>query len=231
MPERMYKILLVEDDEALGYVLSEYLKINKFNIEWVKSGKEAIKTLETYTFDLVILDVTLPDLDGFRISEQIKTLQPNLPFIFLTARSMKIDVLKGFSLGAVDYIKKPIDEDELVARIRAITTRVIPATNSVKSDGIYEIGDFQFNSWLQTLHHPKREISLTSRESELLAYLVTNRNELCGHKEILMDIWGRNDYFNKKSLNVFISHLRKYLSLDPKVQIENVHNRGFVLKF
>ncbi len=125
MNESNFKILLVEDDESLGYVLSEYLKINSFDIRWSKSAAEAISILNKETFDLAILDVTLPDTDGFSLAKQIKTHFPRLPFLFLTARSMKIDVLKGFASGAVDYLKKPIDEDELVARINAILARVV----------------------------------------------------------------------------------------------------------
>lgn len=231
MRKKIYNILLVEDDQALGYVLTEYLKIHDFDVKWANSGKNAMAMLDANSFDLVILDVTLPDQDGFVVSEQLRMRHPNLPFLFLTARSMKIDVLKGFSKGAVDYIKKPIDEDELVARIKAITSRVSPSSEPEKVDETYKIGDFLFNNRQQLLIHPEERVSLTSRETELLYYLATHKNQLCSHKDILLDIWGESDYFNKKSLNVFISHLRKYLARDSSVTIENIHNRGYILKY
>ena len=230
MNKTTFKILLVEDDEALGYVLSEYLKINSFEIKWSKSAAVALSTLNKDTFDLAILDVTLPDTDGFRLAKQIKTQFPRLPFLFLTARSMKIDVLKGFAQGAVDYLKKPIDEDELVARINAILTRVVVSEKTKEVEPHYKIGLYLFNKELQTLSRDGELRSLTAREADVLLYLVTHRNQLCSYKNILLDIWGENDYFNKKSLNVFISHLRRYLSDDPGVRIDNIHNRGFILR-
>lgn len=230
MNDRKFKILLVEDDESLGYVLSEYLMINSFDIRWSKSATDVISILKQEAFDLVILDVTLPDMDGFNLAKQIKAHYPGLPFLFLTARSMKIDVLRGFAHGAVDYLKKPIDEDELVARIRAILTRVVVSEKTKKSEPYHQIGMFQFDSKQQTLTREGTYKSLTARESEVLFYLVTHRNELCTYKNILLEIWGENDYFNKKSLNVFISHLRKYLADDPAIRIDNIHNRGFILR-
>ncbi|KAA3623844.1 MAG: DNA-binding response regulator [Flavobacterium sp.] len=230
MNESNFKILLVEDDESLGYVLSEYLKINSFDIRWSKSAAEAISILYKDTFDLAILDVTLPDTDGFSLAKEIKTQFPRLPFLFLTARSMKIDVLKGFAQGAVDYLKKPIDEDELVARINAILARVVASEKTKKIEPQYQIGLYLFNMDQQTLSREGEYKSLTARESEVLLYLVNHRNQLCSYQNILLDIWGENDYFNKKSLNVFISHLRRYLSDDPDVRIDNIHNRGFILR-
>jgi DNA-binding response OmpR family regulator len=231
MNKTKYKILLVEDDESLGYVLSEYLKINAFHLRWAKNASEAIKKLEQHSFDLAILDVTLPDMDGFALSRQIKAQFPRLPFIFLTARSMKIDVLKGFAEGAVDYLKKPIDEDELVARINAILSRVVDSEKGKNEQELFQIGTYQFNSAQQSLNLDGQYKSLTARETEVLRYLATHRNELCSYKNILIHIWGENDYFNKKSLNVFISHLRKYLAGDSSVRIDNIHNRGFILRY
>lgn len=222
------KILLVEDDESLGYLLSEYLKIKGFEIEWVNRGKLALDKLEKENFSLVILDLMLPDIDGFEIAGIMKETAPEIPFLFLTARSLKIDVLKGFSLGAVDYIKKPIDEEELVVRIQAILSRLQPA--KLPEQEFLKIGDYELDTNTQQLRHNQENYSLTSREAELLAHLIEHKNQLASHKEILVKLWGENDYFNRKSLNVFISRLRKYLQHDGNLSIENVHGKGFILK-
>ncbi|AVR46253.1 DNA-binding response regulator [Christiangramia fulva] len=226
------KILLVEDDDALGYLLSEYLKIKNFSVEWAKNGKSALEILrKNQDFNLAILDVMLPDIDGFDLAGRLQKDFPNLPFLFLTARSLKIDVLKGFSLGAVDYLKKPIDEEELVARIEAILSRMgTDQGTENQPKETYKIGEYTFDSQNQELKHEKESISLTGRESEILEFLIIHKNQLSSHKELLTKIWGKDDYFNRKSLNVFISHLRKYLQKDPHLSIENVHKRGFILK-
>jgi len=230
MPNEKKKIMLVEDDATLGYLLSEYLIMNGFELFWAKNGVDCLKTLRQNNFHLVILDIMLPDIDGFSLANNIKSSFPNLPFIFLTARSLKVDVLKGFSLGAVDYLKKPIDEEELVVRIKTLLSRLEKPDQDKIADEIYDVGDYQFNTLNQELVYEGKSINITNRESELLRHLVIHKNTLCTHKEILTRIWGKNDYFNKKSLNVFITHLRKYLNRDPRIKLENVHNRGFILK-
>lgn len=231
MLDKMNKILLVEDDDSLGYLLSEYLKIKGFDVLWAQTGEKALDLIEVHAYDMVILDVMLPDIDGFTLAKKLKADYPRLPFIFLTARSLKIDVLKGFSLGAVDYLKKPIDEEELVARIQALLSRLHPVEQvSQSQDAEHKIGKYTFNSKNQELFFEDTVIALTVRENELLLYLLQNKNSLCSHKDILNLLWGKNDYFNRKSLNVFISHLRKYLSQDSEVKIENMHKRGFILR-
>jgi DNA-binding response OmpR family regulator len=223
------KIILIEDDETLGYLLSEYLKMNQFEVFWAKNGVICLKMLEQNTFDLAILDIMLPDIDGFSLAQNIKSLHPDMPFIFLTARSLKVDVLKGFSVGAIDYLKKPIDEEELVVRIKSLLSRLEPNQDKQNQE-IYRLGNYIFNTLNQELDYKDKRINLTNRESQLLQHLVIHKNTLCTHKDILTQIWGKNDYFNKKSLNVFITHLRKYLNKDAKIKLENVHNRGFILK-
>lgn len=224
------KIMLLEDDETLGYLLQEYLNMNEFEVYWAKTGDEGWKMLEQHSYDLAILDVMLPDIDGFSFAKKINAINPNLPFLFLTARSLKIDILKGFSLGAVDYLKKPIDEEVLVVRIKALLSRLKNNVETQDDDDAFTLGKYTFDAVNQQLHYKDEVITLTKRESELLHYLVTNKNRICTHKEILNHLWGKNDYFNRKSLNVFITHLRKYLSKDWTIKIENVHNRGFIFK-
>ncbi|WP_417363417.1 response regulator transcription factor [Galbibacter sp.] len=223
------RILLVEDDNSLGYLLSEYLSMKNFQLEWVTNGAEALGILNQKAFDLIIMDVMMPEMNGFTLASKVKDEFPSIPFIFLTARSLKIDVLKGFSLGAVDYLKKPIEEEELVVRIEALLSRLHQGDKE-NVQGPHQIGAYLFNSKNQHLQYGDTMITLTSRESELLLFLWRNKNQLSLHKDILIKIWGKNDYFNRKSLNVFISHLRKYLKHDPSISIENVHNKGFILK-
>ena len=223
-------ILLVEDDESLGYLLSEYLKMKDFEITWSKKSDEVLTLIEKHDFDLIILDVMMPGMDGFTLAAKIKQSFAVIPFIFLTARSLKVDVLKGFSLGAVDYLKKPIDEEELVVRINTLLKTLQTNQTGSFNRSRFELGNYIYNHDNQQLTFKKKVIQLTVRENTLLYLLVSKQNEICTHKEILNSIWGKNDYFNKKSLNVFISRLRKYLSEDPAITIENIHNQGFILK-
>lgn len=227
------KILLVEDDESLGYLLSEYLKMKDFEVTWTKNGLEGLAAMDKYLFDLAILDVMMPEMDGFTLAREIKQKHSKCPFIFLTSRSMKIDVLKGFSLGAVDYLKKPIDEEELVIRLKTLLNTLSAAKPSESRDSKsnLEVGEYSFDPELLELRHQDGDIQkLTKREGQVLTLLVRKKNDLCSHKEILHSIWGKNDFFNKKSLNVFVSHLRKYLAKDVSIRIDNLHNQGFVLR-
>lgn len=223
-------ILLVEDDASLGYLLTEYLKMKDLHVVWTKNGKEGLAQVEKYPFDLCIIDVMMPEMDGFTLAGHIQRNHPETPFLFLTARSLKIDVLKGFALGAVDYLKKPIDEEELVVRIKNLLSRIGKTEEILQKKDKYLLGRYTFFPEKLQLVYDGEVTHLTSRENELLTYLLNHRNKLCRHKDILTLLWGRNDYFNRKSLNVFISRLRKYLSRDPSVQIDNIHNQGFLLR-
>lgn len=227
--DNTYKLILVEDDASLGYLLSEYLGMKGFTVSWAKDAKDALLKVNANVFDLAILDVMLPDMDGFELSQKIKSVNPQLPFLFLTARSLKIDVLKGFSLGAVDYLKKPIDEEELVVRIHALLSRLSSQPQD-EQESTYKIGEYMLDTDRFELKYKDEEIKLTGKEFDLLSLLAMNLNQLCTHKEILTTIWDKNDYFNKKSLNVFISHLRKHLAKDSRISIVNVNRRGFMLR-
>ena len=226
------KILLVEDDESLGYLLSEYLRMKDFDIIWKKNGSSALKILEQNYFDLIILDVMMPDMDGFTLANKIKYQFTETPFIFLTSRSLKIDVLKGFALGAVDYLKKPIDEEELVVRLNTLLNTLSVKKSLLKNSTTkFTLGKYIFNKDnLQLVYKDNVVQQLTFRENKLLYLLVLQQNQLCTHKDILNNIWGKYDFFSKKSLNVFISRLRKYLKKDSSIKIENIHNQGFILK-
>jgi DNA-binding response OmpR family regulator len=222
-------LLLVEDDTSVGYLLSEYLKMKGYGVVWAQNGTEGLAALEAGAFDLAIVDVMMPGMDGFTFAGQLRKKGLQLPFIFLTARSMKIDVLKGFALGAVDYLKKPIDEEELLVRIENHLNRlkligVPPAAEQ------FPVGEYVFNPHNFSLTLGEEVKTLTTRERDVLWYLVSRKHQLCTHQEILTKLWGKADYFNRKSLNVFITKLRTYLSEDPAVKIENIHGQGFVLR-
>ena len=221
-------ILLLEDDTTLGYILQEYLEMKGFSITWRKNAKDALKEFEQYRFDLCILDVMLPDLDGFSVAQTIKLKNKDCPIIFLTAKSLKVDKLKGFNIGAEDYITKPVDEEELVARIQVALRRYNP--NNEASEQFY-IGAYTFDFANQALKFQnKLEKTLTEKESLLLKLLCQSQGKLLSRKVVLNTIWQKNDYFNRRSMDVFISRLRKYLSKDPNILIENVYGSGFIFK-
>lgn len=223
----MTKILLVEDDSTLGYILKEYLEMKDFSVTWTKNGVEGLQALTQSTFDLCVLDVMMPEMDGFTMAQEARKLGHSIPLLFLTAKSLKVDVLKGFSLGADDYIIKPVEEEELVARIQAILKRSNNASQQETS--LFSIGDYEFDSSNQKLSYQGEDKYLTERESQVLKLLCMNKGNLLSRQYVLQAIWGKSDYFNRRSMDVFISKLRKYLSKDERIQIMNVHGSGFIL--
>jgi DNA-binding response OmpR family regulator len=222
----MEAILLLEDDPSFGYILSEYLKMKAFSVTWVKSAELALQAIERNTFQLAILDIMLPGMDGFELATIIKQENPQLPFIFLSAKSLKIDQLKGFQLGAFDYITKPVDEELLVAKIKALLAQ---QRKPIAEKQTYSIGDYTFLPATFQLQHGTSGRKLTAREAELLQLLCRHQGTLLSRKKALLQIWGSNDEFSRKSMDVFISRLRKYLSADARISIENVHSKGFIL--
>lgn len=225
----MNRILLVEDDQNLGYILKEYLQMNDLAVEWVKDGEAGMEAFESSKFDLCILDIMMPKKDGFEVAKEIKAISPNMPLIFLTAKSLKIDKLKGFKAGCDDYIIKPVDEEELIARIHAVLRR----SNSLrKVKDQYRIGSFTFDPKCQKLESDAatEPIQLTQKESKVLHMLCISYGELVESDHILKELWGQNDYFKRRSMDVYISKLRKYLSVDSNVKVTNVHGKGYILE-
>ena len=220
------EILLVEDNPTLGYALTEYLKMQDMQVTLCQDGEEGEKVFRQQRFDLCIIDVMLPRQDGFGLAAKIRQLQPGMPFIFLTARGMKVDKLKGFRLGADDYIVKPVDEEELVARIRAVLRR---ATDPVSAPADNQLGIFSIDWTRRLLLTDGQEKQLTEREAGLLKMLVESKHQLLRREIALKKLWGRNDYFNRRSMDVHIARLRKYLKDDTGLSIVNVHGKGFVL--
>ena len=221
-------IYLVEDDQSIGYMLAEYLKLRDFQVEWLTTPSDCLEKIKSTRPDLFILDVTLPEMDGFQLGHRIRESYENIPLIFLTARSLKIDVLKGFSMGADDYIIKPVDEEELIARIRAVLKRY--KNVSVPSQAMIQLASTTFYADKQELNTRGEIHKLTRREAQLLNHFFTRPEELITAAEILNNIWGKNDFFNRRSMDVFISRLRKKLENDPNLSIDNIHGQGFILK-
>jgi DNA-binding response OmpR family regulator len=226
--ENTPKILLAEDHEPLGFALKEYLEWKGFAVSWARAGDQALAHFERYPVDLCVLDVMMPGRDGFELAAAIKQRNPRLPIIFLTARSLKADVLKGFGLGADDYIVKPVDEEELVARIHAVLRRAAP--ESAAPAETFAIGRYCFDFANQKLSLDGQERLLTEREAHLLRLLCEYRGRLLPRQEVLKSLWNQNDYFTRRSMDVFVSRLRKYLADDPQIEIQNVYGSGFILQ-
>jgi DNA-binding response OmpR family regulator len=224
------RILYVEDDINLGFVTTDNLSLQGFNVTHCTDGQEALKCFRAHVFDLCIVDVMLPSLDGFELSRRIRAINHQIPILFLTARNMKEDRLEGLRTGADDYLTKPFSLEELNLKIRIFLRRsalVMPNTEPQ----IFTLGNYELNfSNLKLLHIPSGKIqNLTLREGELVKLFFKSPNKLLAREEILIPLWGNNDYFNGRSLDVFISRLRKYLSQDERLKLENVHKVGFML--
>ncbi|MEP1095468.1 MAG: response regulator transcription factor [Cyclobacteriaceae bacterium] len=223
----MNRILLVEDDHNLGYILSEYLQMHDFDVDWSKNGQDGANVFSQKKYDLCILDVMMPKKDGFTLASEMKSLHPEIPLIFLTAKSLKVDKLKGFKVGCDDYIVKPVDEEELIARIRAVLKRS-SFSNTDQSE--FQIGIFSFDSSKQILAGVSGKQKLTKKESEILHLLCRAKGDLLETDQILRVLWNGSNYFNRRSMDVFISKLRKYLKDDPNLKISNVHGKGYILE-
>lgn len=222
------KILLCEDDENLGMLLREYLNAKGFNTTLCADGELGYQAFVKDKFDLCVFDVMMPRKDGFTLAKEIKQLNKDVPIIFLTARNMKEDVYLGFELGADDYLTKPFSMEELTYRIEAVIRRSSKLKNKERTS--YKIGDFGFETQKQTLTFKDGEpIKLTTKESELLALLCMNVGEILQRDYALKTIWVDDNYFNARSMDVYITKLRKHLKNDPKVEIINVHGKGYKL--
>jgi len=227
MSEERFKILLAEDDLNLGVLLVDYLESEGFDVKLCKDGEVALKAFLGNRFDLCLLDVMMPKMDGFTLAKEIRLTDKKIPLIFITAKSLKEDKLKGYGLGADDYITKPFDEEELLWKVRAVIRR-IPENKGEGSTGVNSIGKYIFDFNNQSLTLDGRTKRITERESEILNYLAAHRNNLVKREDLLKDLWGENDYFLGRSLDVFITKIRKYLKDDPGLSIENVFGVGFI---
>jgi two-component system OmpR family response regulator len=223
------KILLAEDDNNLGNLLKEYLEAKNYSASWAKNGKEGFDLFKKGSYDLCLLDVMMPLKDGFTLAKEIRAQNKTIPIVFLTAKSMKEDAIEGFTVGADDYITKPFSMEELLLRLNAILRRTknqVTADNNIKA---FEIGKYKFDYENQTLALGKKEQGLTTKEAELLRLLCLHKNDVLDRNFALNAIWKDDNYFNSRSMDVFVTRLRKYLKDDPKVEIINIHGKGFKL--
>jgi DNA-binding response OmpR family regulator len=224
-----YKILLVEDDPNLGYILHENLELQGFAVTLCADGEQALAVYHREMFDLCLIDVMLPKKDGFTLAREIRQTDEKTPIIFLTAKSLKDDRIEGFKIGGDDYVIKPFSMEELVLRMQAVLKRTKFSASENKDKQTFDIGKYSFNYEQQNLQIGGRQQKLTSKESELLKLLCLHLNDILERELALKLVWGKDSYFNARSMDVFISKLRKYLQEDKNVEILNVHGRGFKL--
>ncbi len=222
------RILLAEDDENLGSLLKEYLNIKGYETELYPDGNKAFKGFIKEHFDLCILDIMMPGKDGFTVAKEIRLINSDIPIIFLTAKSLKEDVLEGFTIGADDYITKPFSMEELLYRIEAILRRTKHGLDGGSLD-VFQLGNYNFDARKQLLTYGKKVQKLTTKESELLKLLCNNKNKVLERNFALRTIWIDDNYFNARSMDVFITKLRKYLKDEPSIEIINVHGKGYKL--
>jgi DNA-binding response OmpR family regulator len=227
----MKKILLVEDDPNLGMLLQDYLQLKgKFTVVLCKDGEEGLRAFTRDKFDLCILDVMMPKKDGFSLAKDIRKINPAVPIIFATAKAMMEDKTEAFNLGGDDYITKPFRIEELLLRINALLKRVANQDNSEGNEpAVFNIGDYQFDYTGQMISKNGSSQKVSTKEADLLRLLCLKKNSVLTREEALLSIWHDDNYFNGRSMDVFLSKLRKYLKDDPNVEIVNVHGRGYKL--
>ena len=225
----MNHILLAEDDVDYASILKQYMEISGFNVTWAKDGTEALKTLTEIRPDICILDVMMPKMDGFTLAENIIDVCPDMPFIFLTAKGLKEDKIKGLRLGADDYVVKPFEAEELILRITNILKRTQKQVTANKPEKSIIIGGYTFDTENYTLVHKNITHRITEKEALLIQYLIENTNKVIKRDDILKKVWGSDDFFSGRSMDVFISRLRKYFSEDTSISITSI--RGIGLEF
>ena len=225
------KILLVEDEPNFGTVLKSYLQLAKYDVDWCKNGKEAFSKIKTQNFQLCILDIMMPEMDGFTLGKEIKYNNPNLPFIFLTAKGLKEDILKGFKIGAEDYLTKPFDSDILLEKVRVILERKKGSITTIQLKEEIQIGKYYFLPNVRKLKFENDEIKLSPKENALLIELLNYKNNVMPRSVALEKIWKEDNYFTGRSMDVYIAKLRKHLISDSSIKIETIHGNGFELLF
>jgi len=223
------RILVVEDDASMGYLLTTLLEGEGYHVRLVSDGQEGLTVYKPETYDLCILDVMMPKMDGFALAKRLREIDPHVRFLFLTARTLKEDMLQGFALGAEDYIRKPFDKDELLCRIQVMMRRQETSLIEMPSSSRFSIGDYLFDYSKQELSWNSESWRITEKENEVLRLLCIHQNQILRRDDAVEKIYGKKDYFLGRSFDVFISRLRKLLGKDPRITIENVFRVGFIL--
>jgi two-component system, OmpR family, response regulator len=223
------KILLVEDDPNFGSILKSYLELADYDVVLKTDGKQGLSAFKTYPFDLCILDIMMPEMDGFTLAREIKLVNDKLPMIFLTAKTLKQDILEGFKIGADDYLTKPFDSEVLLWKISAILKRNTGAAESDNDVSEFPVGKFIFNHRLRSLKLNDQVQILSPKEAALLKMMCSSKEGILSRKDALLQIWKAENYFTTRSMDVFIARLRKYLKADPSIEIINIHGNGFRL--
>ena len=227
MPSKK-NILLVEDDNNFGSILRDYLTLHSYETTLAKNGIEGLEKFRKHNYDLCILDVMMPFKDGFSLASDIRAINDEVPLIFLTAKSLKEDVIKGFKIGADDYLIKPFDSEILLFKIKSIFKRKISFKKATDNKVDYIFSSFRYNSKFRELQFKNdKPVTLSPKEGKLLTLLLDNMNDLTTREEALVKIWNDDNYFTSRSMDVYVTKIRKYLSKDPKIKIENIHGKGF----
>lgn len=226
--KRQYKILLCEDDTNLGMVLKNYLELNEYEVTLERDGRLGLAAFQREKFDICLLDVMMPNMDGFTLAEEIRDIDPDVPLFFLSAKTMKDDIIQGYKLGADDYITKPFDSEVLLLKIKAILKRN-EEENKINDNVEFDLGAYHFNPKLRELKNGATMQTLSPKENELLKMLAEHKNDLLPRERALKKIWGSDTYFNGRSMDVYIAKLRKYLKEDSNIEIVNIHGNGFRL--
>ena len=221
------KILLVEDDPNFGSIMKSYLELNDFVVVLKPDGRQGLSAFMSEPFNICILDVMMPEMDGFTLAKEIKKMNSDIPFIFLTAKSLKEDILEGFRTGADDYITKPFDSEVLLFKLHAILKRNNQRAEVEADVNEMKVGKLLFNYNLRTLSHDNTTQQLSPKEASLLKMLINAKDGILLRKDALEKIWGNDNYFNGRSMDVFIARLRKCLKADPSIEIANIHGNGF----
>ena len=224
----MTRVLLAEDDFDFGSILKQYLEIHHFEVFWAKDGEEALGFFKKESFDICVFDVMMPKMDGFSLAEKVIEHEPEIPFVFLTAKKMKEDRIIGLKLGADDYIVKPFEADILVLRLNNILKRT--KKQQPHKEAIQQIGAYRFDAMQQLLLLKDSEQRLTEKETALIQYLFVHKNHMIKRDDLLKDVWGNDDFFSGRSMDVFISRLRKYFKEDSNITIESVRGLGLIFK-
>ncbi len=224
----MHKILLLEDDPNLGLIIREHLQLNGYKVTLAVNGEDGMAAFHKEEYDLCLVDVMMPKMDGFSFARKVRQKDTDIPLIFLTAKSLREDKIEGFQIGCDDYITKPFSVEELILRIQAVLKRTVGAGQK-QSQTSFDIGKFSFDSKRQILKGKANQYNMTSKESELLRLLCLNQDRVLERSAALKKIWGSESYFDGRSMDVFISKLRKYLKDDSRIEIINIHGKGFKL--